>query len=339
MKRLRLLLGLALVLAAAVTACGDGTKSEIAHTTTTSTAPPASAEATTTTAAPSSGKLEISAAPWQLPAPVSREVLLTDGTSLFVLGGLNAGKTSVAAVNRIDPATGKSEEVASLDPPVHDAAGVADDGKYFVIGGGTPPIRTTVQAVQPGGATSVAGNIPEPRADHVATRVDKTIYALGGGDEASHLVQSVVASDDGATWRQAGTLAEPVRYPAIAVVSGAIYLFGGVSSSEGTDTASVQKYDPGSGTTTVVGKLPAPLSHASAVVLGGRVYVLGGFVNNQVTAQVLAFEPGSGAITQAGSLPAAVTDAAAVTIGDKGYLAGGQGTDRAPVASVTILHV
>ncbi len=332
--------GLGILLAAlCCTACSGGDNSAISRSSRPSTTTSTAARATTapSTTAPRGG-LEIAIASWQLPAPVSRELMLSDGSSLFVLGGLDARKVSSPAVYRIDPSGGRATQVATLDPPVHDAAGVRFGDRSLVIGGGTPPARATVQVVAPGAATRALGQIPQPRADLVAAAVGGMLYVLGGGDEASALVAEVDASTDGARWTAAGTLAEPVRYPAVIVVDGAIYLFGGVTTSEGTDTRSVQRYDPKTRTTEVVAQLPAPLSHASAVLLGGRVYVLGGFVDNQVSAQVLAFDPGSRKLTTAGTLPAAVTDAAAVTIGDTAYLAGGQGTDRAPVATVVSLH-
>jgi N-acetylneuraminic acid mutarotase len=123
------------------------------------------------------------------------------------------------------------------------------------------------------------------------------------------------------------------------VLGNAVYLFGGVSTTGGVDTRDVQKYDPASGTTTVVAQLPASLSHASAVVLGGQIYVAGGFVDNRVSAQVLRFDPATNALTVAGTLPAPVSDAAAVVAGGTGYLVGGQGADRATVATVTTLRL
>jgi N-acetylneuraminic acid mutarotase len=128
-----------------------------------------------------------------------------------------------------------------------------------------------------------------------------------------------------------------VRYPAAAAAGGAIYVFGGVANASGGDTRSIQKIDPATGKTSAVGQLPAALSHANAVEVGGQVYVLGGFVNNQVSGQVLRFDPRDATVTQAGTLPAPVTDAAATTIGGTAYLVGGQGTDRAPVATVVAL--
>jgi hypothetical protein len=119
-------------------------------------------------------------------------------------------------------------------------------------------------------------------------------------------------------------------------VSGAVYIIGGVTSS-GADTTAVQRYDPKTGTTTVIAQLPAPTSHASAVALGTSIYVLGGFVNNAVSNQVVRVDLGTGAVSQAGTLPAPLSDAAVTTIGPLAYLAGGQGPDSAPVSTVYAL--
>jgi N-acetylneuraminic acid mutarotase len=164
------------------------------------------------------------------------------------------------------------------------------------------------------------------------------VYVVGGFD-GRQISRNVLVSDDGTQYRTLGTLAEPVRYPAVAATGGAIYVFGGVVNATGSDTRSIQKIDPGSGQVTVVGQLPAPLSHAGAVEVGGRIYVLGGFVSNQVTGQVLQFDPQRGSVAPAGTLPTPVTDGAVTTIGASAYLVGGQGTDRAPLATVVELKV
>jgi hypothetical protein len=74
------------------------------------------------------------------------------------------------------------------------------------------------------------------------------------------------------------------------------------------------------------------------VVLRGRVFVLGGYVDNsRLSDQVLRFDPATGTSTSAGALPAPVSDAAAVVVGHRGYLVGGQGSDRKARATVTIV--
>jgi len=275
---------------------------------------------------------------WTLPAPLSREVLLTDGHQLVGLGGLNAAKVSSPGVFSIDPTSGAAKPLGNLNPAVHDAAGAFVNGKYLVFAGGTgatPPITNIVQAIPAdGGAVQNVGMLPQARADLGAAVVANTAYVVAGSQETQSFFPTVLASTDGATWRTAGTLAQPVRYPAVTEANGAVYLVGGVTST-GADTAAVQRYDTKTGTTTVIAQLPAPTSHASAVALGTSIYVLGGFVNNVVSNQVLRVDLGTGAVTPAGpTLPVALSDAAVATIGPLTYLAGGQGPNSAPVNTV-----
>lgn len=323
--------GLAAVLAVAVAACGgSNTVSE-----------PTSSTASVTTLAPTTvpparQTVDVSVAPWTLPSPVSREVVLTDGTSLLVLGGQDASHASTPAALRIDPATGTPTTFGSLDPAVHDAAGVLLGQAAIVIAGGSPPPRATVQAIDAAG-TRALGALPGPRTDHVAALVNGAMLSLGGADNEATPVSDVFASADGATWRAAGNLVEAVRYPALAVVNGAVYLFGGVGAGS-ADTTSIQRYDPATGTTQVVGHLPTALSHASAVELGGVVFIVGGFVDNQPSTQVLRFDPQTAAVTPGGTLPAPLTDAGVAVIGGVGYFVGGEGPGRATTASVEVLR-
>lgn len=299
------------------------------------------AASTTTTLGPvSNGVLHIVPATWTLPFALSREVLLTDGRQLVDLGGLNAAKVSSGAVFAIDPASGAAKPYGTLSPAVHDAAGAFLGGKFLVFAGGTgatPPITNVVQGVPGGGgAAQGVGTLPEARADLGAAVVNNTAYIVGGSQETQSFFPSVLASTDGVTWRTAGNLAQPVRYPAVTSSNGAVYIIGGVAST-GADTTAVQRYDPKTGTTTAIAQLPSPTSHASAVVFGTSVYVLGGFVNNVVSNQVVRVDLGTGAVSKAGVLPAALSDAAVTTVGSFAYLAGGQGADSAPVNTVYVL--
>ncbi len=214
------------------------------------------------------------------------------------------------------------------------------DGHLLVGLGGLNEAKVSSPAVfsidPTSGAAKALGMLPQARADLAAAVVDNTAYVMAGSQESQSFFLSVLASTDGATWRAAGNITTPVRYPAIAAANGAVYLFGGVTSN-GTDTAAVQRYDPKTGATTVIAQLPAPTAHASAVALGNSIYVLGGIIGNTVSSQVLRVDIGTGAVTPAGSLPAPLSDAAVATIGPIAYLAGGQGPSSAPVSTVYAL--
>ena len=292
------------------------------------------------TALPAAGaqSLEVSVAPWRLPAPVSRAVVLTDGQNLLVFGGQDAGHNSTATTSQIDPKTGTVTASGPLSPAVHDAAGVRVGQDDLIIAGGSPPPRAAVQTVQGAGPAQLRGQLPAARTDHVAALVGDSIYVFGGAQDEGFPVATVFSSADaGATWHDAGTLTQPVRYPAIAVIGTAAYLFGGVTTTNGTDTTAIQRYDPKTHTTSVIAQLPAPLSHTSAITFGNVVFLLGGFVNNTPSTQVLRFDVHTNRITDVGALPAPLTDAAATIVAGTGYLVGGEGPGRATTANVETL--
>jgi hypothetical protein len=78
-----------------------------------------------------------------------------------------------------------------------------------------------------------------------------------------------------------------------------------------------------------IGRLPAPLTHAAAATLGGRVYVFGGRGGTLGTQKrtILAIDPATGRVRSAGRLPVALSDLGAATVGGRVLLVGGR--DRA----------
>ena len=242
-RRVGIALVVALVSAGAAACSGGGGGGNDASSTTATTT-----GAATATTAPAAGIRAVNAS-WTLPAPVAREVVVASGSEFTVVGGLDATKFSTASIVTVDPATGASRTGGTLSEAVHDAAGVRSGGRILVFGGGGPSENGTadVQAVPTTGAGTVVGTLPAPRSDHVAVHVGNTTYVLGGYDGAA-IVPGVLATSDGVTFTKAGSLPVPVRYPAVAVVGKAIYLFGGVSDSQaGVDTNAVQRLDTASG--------------------------------------------------------------------------------------------
>jgi hypothetical protein len=278
-------------------------------------------------------------ASWTLPQPVAREVVVASGKQFTVVGGLGASGASTNALVSVDPRSGSSRRSGTLVVGVHDAAGVRAGRRIVVLGGGTGEAGTAdVQSVASDGTGVTVGALPQPRADLVAARVGRATYVFGGAD-GDTMLPEILRSTNGTTFTGVGALPVPVRYPAIAVVGRAVYLFGGVSNSaRGIDTPAVQRYDTQRGVVDTVAQLPASLSHASAVVLRGQVFLLGGYVDNsRLSDQVLRFDPATGTTTTVGRLPAPVSDAGAIALDGRAYLVGGEGADRAPRATVTVL--
>ena len=281
--------------------------------------------------APPSGPVTTALAPWSLPAPTSRAVVLADGGHLLVLGGLTTGDVSTSSVSELDPETGAVSGVGRLGSAVHDAAGALIGGRAYVFGGGAASTVATVQAWDPaaGGTAARAGALPQARSDVAAVTVGSTTYVLGGFD-GSALTGSILATTDGTSFRPVGALAQPVRYPAVATdAQGRVWVFGGeLGSSEsaaaGGQTDAIQRFDPATGTTSVVGHLPQALGHASAFSLGGRMFVAGGRSAGSPLTSVWQVDAARASVSAAGTLPGPRSDAAAAVIGATAYLVGGE---------------
>ncbi len=272
--------------------------------------------------------MQVSLAPWRLSAPVSRAVVVADGSSLVALGGLDASDSSVSGVYRIDPSAGAATRIGELARPTHDAGGAELGSALLVFGGGSTSVYSSVQEFQPGASTRVVASLPEPRADLAVATLGERAFILGGYD-GTRLVPDVLSTSDGTSFKVVGQLPQMVRYPAVAALDGAIYVFGGEQSggeASGSPTTAIQRIDANTGAARVVGQLPGPLGHAAAAVLGGKIVVMGGRgPSGQPTDSVLVFDPTTGGVTSAGPLPQPRADAGVATVGDTVYLVGGEG--------------
>ncbi len=293
--------------------------------------------------------LQISPAAYQLPAGISREVVLPDGQNLLIAGGLTPGGTSTAAVSTLNPVTGSLTPAGQLAVPTHDAAGATVGGRTLIFGGGEQVSVGMVQAVVPHGAAATAGQLPGARSDLMAVSRGGTAYLLGGYNGAAY-DPSVLATRNGRRFATAARLPVPVRYPAVAMLGSTIWILGGQTSHGITND--IQRVNLPGGSAAVAGHLPQPVTAGSAFVLGGTVYLAGGqtapAAPGRTTASpsaalatsraVLAYHPGQSGVTVAGSLPVPVSNAGAAVLGGTGYLIGGEDQGR-PVPAVTQIRL
>lgn len=280
-----------------------------------------------------------SVADFHLPATLSRAVALAPAPGLLeVLGGLHDGRRTTNAVLDIDLASRRVQVAGRLPVAVHDAAGALLGGVPTLVGGGNSTDTPQIQQVKPSSPgptrTSVVGQLPAPLSDAVGVSTSRGIVIVGGYDGAQASAQVLLVSAADSASRLA-TLPVPVRYPAVALsTSGAaerLVVFGGESRGVATDV--VQQIDLASGHTAVIGHLPMARTQASALVLGGSIFVLGGATSGGADARMLAdalrWDPTAGRFSAAGSLPYPVADAAAVVSADgHGYLVGGESPAR-----------
>lgn len=227
-----------------------------------------------------------------LPAPVSGEAVTTEpGGGLLLVGGLDSSDISTSGVFRLDPSSGRVTPNGSLSQPLHDLAATPMRGKTLVVGGGSLTTIDEVESLTTGGTGQVISHLPTPRSDVSAVTLGRSVYVLGGYDGQAPL-RPVLQTNDGTRFAAVGQLRQAVRYTAVAVLGKTIYAFGGELASGGA-TDAIQAINPASGRTTIVGHLPTPASHASAIALGGRIYILGGLVRTSPTNSILVFDPTS----------------------------------------------
>jgi N-acetylneuraminic acid mutarotase len=303
---------------------GGGSNASTGRGTTTSTPGP------TTTVAP---QLVVAATSWHLPVPLSRSVILPLNTNVGVFGGLTTGATN-KNVYEIDPGTGIGTAIGTMPTPVHDAAGAVVGSDYFVFGGGSATETAAVQKFTFSNSNHLTGsnvtNLPAKRADLAAASVNGQIYLVGGFDGKSWL-PSAVSTTDGMSFTSFAQLNPPVRYPAVAALSGKLYVIGGELSPKQADATTIQQIDLQSGAVTALSPLPVGLSHAAAAVLNNTIYVFGGRSGGHAIDTISVLNPSTGQLQAVGQLPAPRSDMGVALVGQQVFLVGGEGDNGKPV--------
>ena len=253
---------------------------------------------------------------------------------MLLCGGLTSAGTTSGSILRIDLTSGVATSVGRLAAPVHDAGAASLGSLTFIFGGGRFGPGSVVQRVDGTGGSTVAGHLPAARADLAAVAIDGEFVVVGGGTPARP-DRRVLATTDGVRFRTVATLLVGVRYPAVVVVAGSLYVIGG--STPSGDTSVIQMVDPRTGVVRIVGQLPYGLSHAVALDVGGHVLIAGGRRAGLAQDALWSLDATS-RIVRVGRLPYPVSDAAAVVVDGVGYLIGGEGA-AGPLASIISLAV
>ncbi|MFO0553994.1 MAG: kelch repeat-containing protein [Polyangiaceae bacterium] len=132
------------------------------------------------------------------------------------------------------------------------------------------------------------------------------------------------------SWTSASDLPEPRQSAACVALPDSIYVFGGMTLTDGGGAAidSVVRYDPVADAWSERAPLPAPNCCFAAARLGDRVYVAGGYEQDTVpTATFLSYDPVGDEWAVLPDMPTPRSLASAVVWGDKLAVIGGRGTD------------
>lgn len=163
-----------------------------------------------------------------------------------------------------------------------------------------------------------------PRSAHAVVATPDGIYALAGTGGDGQPVREMERFD-GKAWTAAGPIpGEGLNAPAAAVVGDALYLIGGFGTTTNLPTQAVHRYDLKKRTWSEAARLPAPRGGHAAVVLSGRIHVLGGGNSESTIDDHSVYDPGSNSWSERARLPRRMGSPAVVAQDGKLYSVGGR---------------
>jgi N-acetylneuraminic acid mutarotase len=216
----------------------------------------------------------------RLPQAVHHPAVATDGTRLFVIGGLTGlSSRPLDDVYAYNPAKDAWEAVGRLNDFRGASASAELSGTLYVVGGLTTagpgadleyfdPARAGWNGLKP---------MPTPRAYLAAASYADRLFAIGGrrGSIARNLATVEAYDPKAMTWEPLPELAVARSGHAAASAGGRIYVVGG-ETKEGT-VADVEAYDLKKKAWSVLPTpLPSPRHALAAVAWKDRLYVIGG---------------------------------------------------------------
>ncbi|MDQ6819062.1 MAG: hypothetical protein M3076_01780 [Actinomycetota bacterium] len=259
---------------------------------------------------------------FSLPAAVQDPAFAALPAGRFaLLGGITPAVTSTA---RIVVASDRGPVgSASLPGAQHDAQAATMGGDVYVFGGGEFTQYDHILRFDPAaGSVTQVGTLPRAQSDVAVSAIGGTAYVVGGFD-GNQALDTIVSWRPGGQPSVAAHLPVALRYASVVAVGGDLLIIGGSTPTGASDA--IYRFDSATGRVTHAGRLPRPITHAGAAVLGERVYLVGGRGEtvDARSSDVLAINPSTGKVRLAGQLPAPLSDAAVLTVGNAVVVAGG----------------
>jgi hypothetical protein len=176
------------------------------------------------------------------------------------------------------------------------------------------------------------------RSAHAIVGTGDAIYAIGGtGAGGAPVLQ--VERFDGNEWRDETTLpGEGLNAPAAVAIGQRIYVIGGFKTVTNVPSAEVLVYNVTTHLWSNAAPLPAPRGGHAAIVLGGKIHVIGGGNSRSTLADHSEYDPAVNTWTERAPLPRSEGSPAGVAFNGKLYAIGGRsgGSDFGNVTSMIL---
>ena len=185
-------------------------------------------------------------------------------------------------------------------------------------------VPTPSATPQINGTWSEAASMLIPRSAHAVTSSDSAIYTLAGTDDLGEPILEV-ESFDGEQWKLETTLpGSGLNAPTASIVGDRLYVVGGFTAVSNKPTDEVQAYDLRTHQWSMAVPLPAPRGGHVAVVLDGKIHVLGGGNSVSTLANHSQYDPSKDTWKDLAPLPRSQGSPAAVVVEGKIYVIGGR---------------
>jgi MYXO-CTERM domain-containing protein len=239
------------------------------------------------------------------PRTAHTATLLEDGTVLLAGGGIEALGIIHREAEVHDPQTGQSATVGEMLEGRYLHASVALPGGKVLLTGGrsSSSVASSVEIYDPASQTfSNVGQMSAPRAQHTATALPSGDVLIAGGFDGNDTAHASldVFRPNGGTVAAVPTGTPRFSHSATALPDGRVLLSGGCSEVTtvttialcDTPTASVEVYDPKTGTVQAVGKLAmARVWHGAVLLSSGQVLIVGGVSESSALSGCEAIDP------------------------------------------------
>lgn len=163
----------------------------------------------------------------------------------------------------------------------------------------------------------------ESRAAHAVVSTEEAIYALAGTGPDGPVLE--VERFDGRSWNAETRLpGSGLNAPAAVVLKNRIYLIGGFNTTTNVPSSDVLVYDLARKTWSNAAPLPAPRGGHAAVVLAGKIHVVGGGNSRSTIADHSEYDPATNQWRDLAPLPRPEGSPALVAFREKLYAIGGR---------------
>ena len=163
-----------------------------------------------------------------------------------------------------------------------------------------------------------------PRAAHAVAATSDAIFALAGtGPEGRPVLD--VERFDGREWKNDTALpGEGLNAPAAAAIGDVIFLIGGFGTTTNRPVTDVHRFNTRTKQWTAAAPLPAPRGGHAAIVLNGRIHVIGGGNSVSTIDDHSVFDPKLNTWSARAKLPRSMGSPAAVVAGGRLMSIGGR---------------